>query len=80
MGYDNTNSGALFKNNRKETDTQPEYTGNVNADGTEYWLSAWVKTDKNGKKYFSLSLQPKERNYEDDIPEAPPIDDNDPPF
>ena len=58
--YDNTNSGALFKNNRKETEKHPDYTGSLNVDGHDYWLSAWLKTDKNGNKFMSLSVKRKD--------------------
>lgn len=37
--YDNTNSGALFKNDRRVTEKQPNYTGNLNVEGKEF-LSA----------------------------------------
>jgi hypothetical protein len=57
--YDNTNRGALFKNDRRETDKHPEYSGTINVDGRDYWLSAWVKDGKKGK-FFSLSVKPKE--------------------
>lgn len=57
--YDNTNRGALFKNTKKEKDSHPDYNGNINVDGVEYWLNAWVKEGKNGK-YFSVSVKPKE--------------------
>lgn len=66
MAYDNTNSGMLAKNERqREGKKDPEYTGFVNVDGREYWLKAWVKEGKEGskmegKKFFSLSLDPKE--------------------
>jgi hypothetical protein len=61
VGYDNTNTGALFRNNDKteEHETWPDYRGNINVDGTEYWLSAWLKTSKNGVRYMSLSIKPK---------------------
>ena len=59
--YDDTNRGALFKNDKKETENHPDYKGNVNVDGVEFWLSAWIKEDKNGHKYMSLSVQPKEK-------------------
>ena len=58
--YDNTNSGALFKNERKEADTHADYNGSVNVDGKEFWLNAWLKESKAGKKYMSLSLKQKE--------------------
>ena len=80
--YDNTNRGALFKNDRREKDSHPEYTGTINVDGTDYWLAAWVKDGKKGK-FFSLSVKPKEErsqgganqarggNPDDAIPFAP---------
>lgn len=78
--YDNTNSGALFKNDKKESDTHPDYKGTVNVAGVEYWQSAWIKTSKDGKKYMSQSFKPKDAapakpapsktvdDFSDDIP------------
>lgn len=61
MEYDNTNRGILSKNDRRETDSHPEYTGTINVAGIDYWLSAWVKTRKDGSgKFFSLSVKEKE--------------------
>jgi uncharacterized protein (DUF736 family) len=51
-------TGALFKNKRKETDTQPEYTGNGKVNGAEVEISAWLKKDKNGNTFMSLSFKP----------------------
>ena len=59
MDYDNTNSGALFKNQKKATDKHTDYTGSLNVDGTDYWLSAWIKDGKSGK-FMSVSVKPKE--------------------
>lgn len=78
MSYDNTNSGALFKNDRKQKDTHPDYTGSVNVEGSDYWLSGWIK-EKNGKKFFSLALKAKEASGGDTRKtsrEAPQEDDN----
>ena len=60
--YDNTNRGALFRNNRKEQDSQPDHTGSINVDGKEYFLNAWIKTSQSGNKFFSLSVKPKDEN------------------
>jgi hypothetical protein len=63
--YDNTNRGALFKNKKKEGDRDPDFTGQVNVDGTEYWASAWVNVSKAGDKYVSLSVKPKDDKSKD---------------
>lgn len=59
MQYDNTNSGVLFRNDRKETENHPDYTGTINIEGQEYWLSGWLN-DKKGRKYQKLSAKRKE--------------------
>ena len=38
--YDNTNSGALFRNDRKEKETQPDLRGKINVDGKDFYISA----------------------------------------
>lgn len=58
--YDDNMRGTLGKNDRREKDTQPEYTGKCQIDGKWYWISAWVKEGQ-GRKFFSLSFKPQER-------------------
>lgn len=58
--YDDTNRGALFKNERKEQETHADYNGTINVGGQEFWLNAWLKESKSGKKFFSLSVKAKE--------------------
>jgi hypothetical protein len=58
--YDNTNSGVLFKNTEKTKEKDRDYNGSINVDGREFWLSAWIKVSKNGSKFMSLSVKPKE--------------------
>jgi hypothetical protein len=57
--FDNTNRGALFKNDRKTKDSQPDYKGQLDVEGEEYWVAAWIKEGRNGK-FMSISIQPKE--------------------
>lgn len=61
MAYEmKPNTGSLFKNDRKETDTHPDYKGTALVDGLgECWLDAWINTAKDGSKYMSLKLKPK---------------------
>jgi hypothetical protein len=78
MAFDNNNRGILSKNQNKTADNHPEYSGSINIDGTDYWLSAWIKeSSKDGKKFFSLSVKPKDAvkqkpkaMQEDDFPES----------
>ena len=59
--YDENMRGVLFKNDRKERDDQPDYTGFINVNKTEYRLAAWIKTSqKDGYSKF-MSLQVSER-------------------
>ena len=54
--YDDTNRGVLFKNKYKEKDSQPDYKGDINVDGKELEIAAWIKTSKAGNKFMSLSV------------------------
>ena len=54
------NSGAVFVNDRKTTETHPDSTGTAKIDGVEYYISAWRRESKNGKKYLSLSFKRKD--------------------
>ena len=60
MSYDNNLTGALFKNDKKETENHPDYKGSCEINGTEYWVSSWLNESKNGRKYLSLKFNAKE--------------------
>jgi len=75
--YDNNLRGVLFKNDRKEKETHPDYKGSCEINGEEMWMSAWIKDGKTGK-FMSLSFTPKEQpkktdfkpdqDFDEDIP------------
>ena len=77
MAYDNTNRGSIWKNERKESDTHPDFTGSLNVNGVEFYVSAWKrKPDANPKApALSFSIKPKDEHRS---PEPKPYDKADP--
>jgi hypothetical protein len=81
MEYSNENRGTLYRNENKKEDNHPEYSGSLNVNGKDYWLSGWVKeSKKDGKKFFSLSVKPKAKEnphakpkVEDDMNDSIPF-------
>jgi len=67
--YDNSNSGALFENEKRAKESHPHLRGSCTIktpDGEllEFWVSAWQKTSKKGDDFFSLSFQLKDEQKE----------------
>lgn len=60
-----TNTGAIFKNDKKTKETQPDYRGKVNVNGKEMEIALWFKESSKGTKYFSCSFS---EPYVNEIP------------
>lgn len=79
MAQQRENSGVLFKNHKKKTNKHPDYRGDAQINGGDFWIAAWIKEGKQ-EKFMSLAFTPKDENYqkeektnrqnnvEDDIP------------
>jgi hypothetical protein len=65
MAYDNTNSGALFINDKGDNEKRPDYRGTINIEGVIYKLAGWKRElrDETGKvtgKMLSLKAERKD--------------------
>ena len=55
-------NGALFKNDKKEKPSHPDYKGDATIKGRKFWVSAWIRTsEKSGQKYMSLAFREAEQ-------------------
>jgi len=63
-------TGALFRNDKKETDSHPDYKGGAVIDGKEFWVSSWINTSAKGVKYMSLKYSPKEEVHQQGMAQA----------
>lgn len=62
MAYEQRdNSGSLFKNDKREKESQPNARGSARINGVDYWVDAWTKKDKNGHPWQSLSFKRKDQ-------------------
>ena len=63
--YDNTNTGALFRNDKDGNEKRPDYKGSLDVNGEQFWISAWIRESKNdGRKFMSLKIEPKEQRQQ----------------
>jgi hypothetical protein len=60
--YDNTNRGVLFDNRPKKREGRkdPDFRGSANLYGADYWVSAWIRSNKDGTMRVELAFTPKE--------------------
>lgn len=79
--YDNTNRGALFKNDKGDNPKRPDYTGTLDVGGVPHKISGWVRESKKGDKFLSLAIEVKEDKPAPEKPaEKQPDLDDDIPF
>jgi len=50
------NTGAIFKNDNKKAENQPDYKGKVNVNGKDMEVALWLKTSAKGVKFMSASF------------------------
>jgi len=64
-------SGKLMVSSIKTKESQPDYFGECNIEGTIYKMSAWTNESKAGNKYLSIKFQDEEvaKGFKND-PEA----------
>jgi uncharacterized protein (DUF736 family) len=79
--YDNTNSGVLFKNDKKGNEKAPDYKGKVNIEGKEKDIAGWIREGKSGK-FISIKISEmmKKDNIFDNKPKTVFDDKTDLPF
>lgn len=81
--YDNTNTGAIFVNDKGGNDKRPDRKGTLNVEGVDYWISGWLRTSKSGDPFLSLKVERKDKqqNQARPAPQARPeavkFDDDD---
>jgi hypothetical protein len=70
MSYDNTNRGAIWKNEKKETEKHPDFKGDLNIDGVIYNVSAWKRKPDANPKAPLLSFSVSKREMPQEVKQA----------
>lgn len=78
-GYEHKdNGGSLFRNDRKEKETHPDYKGSCLVNGVKMEIAAWIKESSSGTKFMSLKFsEPRDQTA---APKKAAEPDNDIPF
>lgn len=59
--FDNRNRGSIWRNERKQKDTDPDFTGSGNLDGVEVWINAWRRKEGASPKAPALTFSFKQK-------------------
>ena len=64
--FDDTNRGSIWKREARETDEEgknyPDFTGSLNVDGRNFYVSAWRRKEGASPKAPALSFQVKPKD------------------
>ena len=72
MSYEQKpDTGSLFKNDKRESDSHPSYKGSAFVGGEHYWVDLWINEAKDGSKWLNLKFRPKEDRAPVPAKEAP---------
>jgi len=69
--YDNTNRGSIWRNERKEKETHPDFTGTINVEGKEFFLNAWKRKPGASDKAPALSFIVLPKTKQSGVAETP---------
>ena len=63
--YDDNNRGQIWPNDKEGNEKRPDFTGSLNVEGVEYWVSGWKRKEGANPKSPSLSfsIQKKEEKH-----------------
>lgn len=74
MAYEHKDgSGSLFRNDKGDNASRPDYRGDLMVGGTLYEVAGWIKESSNGNKFLSLSAKPKDAKEPKKVKEAEDI-------
>jgi len=67
-----TNRGSMFRNEKKEKESQPDERGTINIEGRLFWISSWWEKTRDGREYQSISVAPIEEGKRRERPRSGP--------
>lgn len=70
--YDNNNRGALWNNDRKQSQTHPDLSGSITIDGKDYWISGWRRKPGQSDRAPEVSLSVRPKDYKSSEPTGQP--------
>ncbi len=72
MTYDNNMRGVIWNAKDKKTSKHPDFTGSMEIEGVEYWLSGWK--GEGNRPPVSFTIKKKEAEPKQEVDCAPAND------